>query len=167
VLFVGPPITLGESGANDRISALRQGYLDRLVDRYRVIVMDYPPTGTDAYRALEQWQDEAAIATFTSPRMAFAGRDDVITTGGVTTRIGPLLAERQTDLERLGWTVRLVDNFRHELLRGRTWWSLCCESSWIRACGGMKEGSFAAMIMRGETRFRKRHEIPRISTFLT
>lgn len=47
--------------------------------------------------------------------MAFAGRDDVITTGGVTTRIGPLLAERRGNLERMGWTVRLVDNFRHEL----------------------------------------------------
>ena len=47
--------------------------------------------------------------------MAFAGRDDVIMTGGVTTRIGPLLAERRANLERMGWTVRLVDNFRHEL----------------------------------------------------
>ena len=205
VLFVGPPITAAKSGASDPVAALRQGYLDRLIDRYRVIVMDYPPTGTEAaavvgsfhpdrvcddilavadaagadrfawygyswggvaglqlaartnrvsalvcggwppigasfrdmtaaadwlarqtnvpetqlmvtfYRALEQWQDEAAVATFTCPRMAFAGRDDVITTGGVTTRIGPLLTERQKDLERMGWAVRLVDNFRHDL----------------------------------------------------
>ena len=204
-LFLGPPITASKSGARDPVTALRQGYLDRLIDRYRVIVMDYPPTGAEAaaavssfnpdhvcadilavadaagadrfawygyswggvvglqlatrtnrvsalvcggwpplgasyremtgaaewlakqanvpetqlmvtfYRALEQWQDEAAVAAFTCPRMAFAGRDDVITTGGITTRIGPLVAERQRDLERLGWTVRLVDNVRHEL----------------------------------------------------
>jgi hypothetical protein len=67
------------------------------------------------YRALETWQDEAAVAKFTCPRMAFAGRDDVIMTGGITTPIGPLLEARRGDLERLGWTVRLVDNFRHDL----------------------------------------------------
>jgi len=205
VLIVGPPITGRKDGASDPVAVLRQGYLDRLVDRYRVVVMDYPPTGAEAaavvgsfnpdrvcadilavadatgadrfawygyswggavglqlaartdrlsalvcggwppigvsyremtvaaewlarqanvpetqlmvtfYRALERWQDEAAVARFRCPRMAFAGRDDVITTGGVTTRIGPLLAERRGNLERMGWTVRLVDNFRHEL----------------------------------------------------
>ena len=47
--------------------------------------------------------------------LAFAGSDDVITTAGYTTRIGPLVAERRTDLERLGWTVRLVDKARHDL----------------------------------------------------
>ena len=205
VLIVGPPITGRKDGASDPVAVLRQGYLDRLVDRYRVVVMDYPPIGAEAaavvgsfnpdrvcadilavadatgadrfawygyswggavglqlaartdrlsalvcggwppigvsyremtvaaewlarqatvpetqlmvtfYRALERWQDEAAVATFRCPRMAFAGRDDVITTVGVTTRIGPLLAERRGNLERMGWTVRLVDNFRHEL----------------------------------------------------
>lgn len=206
ILIVGPPITAGKSGGSDPLAALRQAYLDRLADRYRVIVLDYPPTGADAaaavdvfgpdrvcadvlavanaagadrfawygyswggvvglrlaartdrlsalicggwppigasyremtgaaewlarqandaaearlmvtfYRALEQWRDEAAVAKFTCPRMTFVGKDDVITTGGFTTRIGPLVAERRADLERMGWTVRLVDGFRHDL----------------------------------------------------
>jgi len=205
-LIIGPPIGLGTPGPNgDPMAAMRQGYLDRLSDRYRVIVMDYPPNGADAaavvsafnpdrvcadvldvadalgadrfawygyswgavaglqlaartnrlsalvcggwppigasyrdmtavaeslarqvnvpdtqlmvtfYRALQDWRDEAAVANFTCPRMTFAGRNDVITTAGYTTRIGPLIAERQGDLERMGWTVRLVDDFRHEL----------------------------------------------------
>jgi pimeloyl-ACP methyl ester carboxylesterase len=205
-LIVGPPITASKSGASDPGVDLRQGYLNRLADRYRVIVLDYPPTGADAaevvdsfdpdrvctdvlsvadaagakrfawygyswggvvglqlatrtnrlsamvcggwppigasyhdvtgaaewlatqaknaaearlmvtfYRALERWRDEAAVATFTCPRMTFVGRDDVITAGGFTTRIGPLVAERRADLERMGWTVRLVDGFRHDL----------------------------------------------------
>jgi pimeloyl-ACP methyl ester carboxylesterase len=67
------------------------------------------------YRALEQWRDEEAVARFTSPRMTLVGRDDSITTAGYTVRIGPLVAERQADLERLGWKVRVVDGFRHEL----------------------------------------------------
>ena len=206
VLFVGSPISLGTPGpGGDPIAPIRQGYLDRLTDRYRVIVMEYPPTGAEAaaavksfdpdhvcadvlavadaagadrfawygyswggvvglqlaartnrlsalvcggwppigasyrdmarvsewlakqanvpetqsmvtfYRALEDWQDLAAVAKFTCPRMTFAGANDVITTGGYTTRIGPLIAERRADLERMGWTVRLVDDFRHEL----------------------------------------------------
>ena len=203
VLFLGPPITGGQG--NDPIAAIRQGYLDRLTDRYQVIVMDYPPAGAAAaaaassfdpervcadvlavanaagterfawygyswggvvglqlaartnrlsalicggwpplgasykdmtavsewlaqrapvaetqlmvtfYRALNEWRDEEAVSKFTCPRMAFAGRDDVITTGGYTTRIGPLIAEHRTDLERSGWTVRLVDQARHDL----------------------------------------------------
>jgi len=206
ILIVGPPIAASKTVANDPMAPLRQGYLDRLTDRYRVLVMVYPPSGTEAaaavrsfdpdhvcadilavadsigadrfawygyswggvvglqlaartdrltalvcggwppigasyrdmasvsewvakqannaadaqlmvtfFRALEQWQDETAVAGFTCPRMTFAGRDDVITTGGFTTRIGPLVAERRSELERMGWTVRLVDGFRHDL----------------------------------------------------
>ena len=206
VLFLGSPISVDKSGqGSDPIAALRQGYLDRLTDRYQVIVMDYPPTGAEAgaavnsfdpdrvcadvlavanaaaaerfawygyswggvvglqlaartdrlsalirggwppigascrdmtavsewlaqragaaeaqlmvtfYRALNEWRDEETVSKFTCLRMAFAGSDDVITTAGYTTRIGPLVAERRTDLERLGWTVRLVDKARHDL----------------------------------------------------
>jgi pimeloyl-ACP methyl ester carboxylesterase len=205
-LFLGSPIGVNKSGqGTDPIAALRQGYLDRLTDRYQVIVMDYPPSGVEAaaavgsfdpdrvcadviavanaagaerfawygyswggvvglqlaartdrlsalicggwppigasyrdmtavsewlaqragvpeaqlmvtfYRALNEWRDVEAVSRFTCPRMAFAGGDDVITTGGYTTRIGPLLEERRADLERLGWTVRLVDKARHDL----------------------------------------------------
>src|SRR4030095_12206142 len=44
VLFLGFPITLAPEGD----SVLRKRYVDRRTDRYRVIVMDYPPAGRDA-----------------------------------------------------------------------------------------------------------------------
>ena len=72
------------------------------------------------YRALNEWRDEETVSKFTCPLMAFAGSDDVITTAGYTTRIGPLVAERRTDLERLGWTVRLVAKARHDRSHGRS-----------------------------------------------
>ena len=67
------------------------------------------------YRALTEWRDEEAVAKFTCPRMALAGSDEVIATAGYTARIGPLVAERRADLERLGWAVRLVERARHDL----------------------------------------------------
>ncbi len=67
------------------------------------------------YRALEQWGDEETVSRFTCPRMAFVGRDDSITAAGYTVRIGALVAERQAELERLGWKVHLVDDVRHDL----------------------------------------------------
>jgi hypothetical protein len=30
-------------------------------------------------------------------------------------RIGPLIAEHRAELERMGWTVQLIDGFGHEL----------------------------------------------------
>ena len=49
VLFVGPPITAAKPvpGA-DPLAKVRDGYLERLTDRYRVVLLDYPPTGNDA-----------------------------------------------------------------------------------------------------------------------
>ena len=67
------------------------------------------------YRALADWRDEDTVPRFSCPRLAFAGSDDVITVDKYVTRIGPLVRERRSDLERLGWTVRLFDGFRHEL----------------------------------------------------
>ena len=49
------------------------------------------------------------------PRMTFAGRDDVIVATPVIARIGPLIAEHREELIAIGWTVRLVDGFQHEL----------------------------------------------------
>jgi pimeloyl-ACP methyl ester carboxylesterase len=205
-LFLGSPIGASNSRpGGDPLAAIRQGYLDRLTDRYQVIVMDYPPTGPAAvgavasfdpahvcadilavadaagadrfawygyswggvvglqlaartdrlsalicggwppigasypdmavvaqwlaervpraeaqlmvtfYRALEQWRDEEAVSRFTCPRMTFAASGDTITTAGQTIRIGPLIAERKADLERMGWMVHVVDDVRHDL----------------------------------------------------
>jgi pimeloyl-ACP methyl ester carboxylesterase len=206
VLFLGSPIGASRNDqSSDPLATVRRGYLDRLTERYRVILMDYPPTGDDAraavasfdpdhvcadilavadaagvdrfawygyswggvvglqlaartdrlsalicggwpplgasyrdmtavaewlaeragnadaqlmvtfYRALQQWRDDEAVPKLTCPRMVVAGTDDVIAVAGYTLRIGPLIAERRRDLERLGWTVRLVDGVRHDL----------------------------------------------------
>jgi hypothetical protein len=197
-LLVGHPITLG-----DRDAAVSKGYIDRLSERYRVIVMEpliaeadapfgpdsvtvervaadilavadaadvdrfawygfsfgavvglqlairtdrltafvcggWPPLGgpyaaasassswsaanggmkLDAayYRnLLKDWNEQAAIARIRCPRMAFTGAEDTFTAGGQEVRIGPTLRERRDELERMGWTVRLVEGFGHEL----------------------------------------------------
>jgi pimeloyl-ACP methyl ester carboxylesterase len=73
------------------------------------------PITKNFYEHLRHWPEREAVARISCPRLVFAGRDDVITTSGVTARIGPLVAERREELERLGWRVRLVDGYRHEL----------------------------------------------------
>jgi|SRR5262245_25833068 len=67
------------------------------------------------YRYLEDWPEREAVSKITCPRMTFAGTDDVITTPEVTARIGPLIAEHREELQRMGWYVRLVDGFAHNL----------------------------------------------------
>jgi hypothetical protein len=68
------------------------------------------------FRALEAWRDRETVANFSGPRMTFAGRDDVVVSRGApATRIGPLIAEHQAELESMGWTLRLLDGYRHEL----------------------------------------------------
>jgi dienelactone hydrolase len=70
---------------------------------------------TTFYRRLETWPEREAVSKISCPRMTFAGTDDVITTPAVTARIGPLIAEHRDELQRMGWSVRLVDGFKHDL----------------------------------------------------
>jgi|KBSMisStaDraftv2_1062788.scaffolds.fasta_scaffold102969_2 pimeloyl-ACP methyl ester carboxylesterase len=67
------------------------------------------------YDSLVNWPERQAVARIRCPRMAFAGSNDIIRAAHVTARIGPLVAEHRVELERLGWIVRLVDGFAHEL----------------------------------------------------
>jgi pimeloyl-ACP methyl ester carboxylesterase len=49
LLFVGWPIrTRNTLPQFDPAASVRDSYLDKLTDRYRVVLMDYPPTGDDA-----------------------------------------------------------------------------------------------------------------------
>jgi pimeloyl-ACP methyl ester carboxylesterase len=73
------------------------------------------PIITNFYRHLEHWPEREAVAGITCPRLTFAGREDVIVTPDVTARIGPLIAEHREELERMGWTVRLVDGATHDI----------------------------------------------------
>jgi dienelactone hydrolase len=68
------------------------------------------------YRSLLQhWAERDAVSKFTCPRMAFAGRQDEFVARGHAIRIGPIVAEHLEELERMGWTVRLVEGYGHEL----------------------------------------------------
>ena len=68
------------------------------------------------YRSIRGWPEREAVSKFTCPRMAFAGNKDEFVAGADTRmRIGPLIAEHRAELERLGWTVQLIDGFGHGL----------------------------------------------------
>ncbi|MBZ5575841.1 MAG: hypothetical protein LAP40_04700 [Acidobacteriia bacterium] len=68
------------------------------------------------YRSIRGWPEREAVSKFSCPRMAFAGNQDEFVAGAATRlRIGPLIAEHRAELERMGWTVQLMDGFGHEL----------------------------------------------------
>ena len=68
------------------------------------------------YRSIRGWPEREAVSKFACPRMAFAGNKDEFVAGAATRiRIGPLIAEHRAELERMGWTVQLIDGFGHEL----------------------------------------------------
>ena len=67
------------------------------------------------YRSIRGWPEREAVSKFTCPRMAFAGNKDEFEAGAQRIRIGPLIAEHRAELERLGWTVQLIDGFGHGL----------------------------------------------------
>ncbi len=69
------------------------------------------------YQALQGFDDRAAQAQITCPRLCFAGSADEIQYapqwGDVLVSIaGPFIAER-AELERLGWEVRMLDGLDH------------------------------------------------------
>ncbi len=67
------------------------------------------------YRSLETWAEQDTVSRLTCPRMTFAGVKDQFVAPKGMHRIGPLIAEHREELERMGWTVRLVEGFGHEL----------------------------------------------------
>ncbi len=69
------------------------------------------------YEALQGFDDHAAQAAITCPRLCFAGSLDEIQYGPkwgdvVVSIAGPLLTER-AELERFGWEVRVLDGLDH------------------------------------------------------
>jgi pimeloyl-ACP methyl ester carboxylesterase len=69
------------------------------------------------YQALQGFDDRAAQARLTCPRLCFAGSADDIDYGerwgGVQVRLAAPLLERRTELERYGWEVRVLDGLDH------------------------------------------------------
>ncbi|PYR36214.1 MAG: hypothetical protein DMF90_10935 [Acidobacteria bacterium] len=67
------------------------------------------------YRSIRNWTERDAVTALTCPRMIFVGTKDEFVAEGYTIRHGPLIAEHREELERMGWTVRLVEGYGHEL----------------------------------------------------
>ena len=62
-LFLGSPIGASSTRpGGDPLAVLRQGYLERLTDRYQVIAMDYPPAGADAVAAVASFDPDRVCA---------------------------------------------------------------------------------------------------------
>jgi len=69
------------------------------------------------YEALQDFDDSAAQARITCPRLCFAGSADVIEYderfGGVRVDLAGPIARNRAELESLGWTVALLDGLDH------------------------------------------------------
>jgi pimeloyl-ACP methyl ester carboxylesterase len=69
------------------------------------------------YEALEGFDDRAAQSRITSPRLCFTGgRDDIDygeRWGNVRVEIGSRVVATRAELERLGWTVHVLDGMDH------------------------------------------------------
>lgn len=70
------------------------------------------------YRGLQNWPEREVVSKFAVPRFTFAGSNDTVAgpVQGQRLPIGPMIAQHKEELERLGWVVRLVDGFGHELV---------------------------------------------------
>ena len=103
-----------DEGAADQQPAVEAGDWDS-------VQVTVPPDQTrqfvTLYQALQGFDDRAAQAHITCPRLCFAGSVDEIQYGpkwgDVLVSIGgPLIAER-AELESLGWEVRVLDGLDH------------------------------------------------------
>ncbi len=62
-LFVGWPIrTRNTPPQFDPAASVRDRYLDQLTDAYRVVLMDYPPTGDDARAVVDSFTPDRVCA---------------------------------------------------------------------------------------------------------
>ena len=103
---------------SSRLTALACGGWPPLGGQYEEALAVSEAEGRAAatyYRSLRGWRERDTVSTLTCPRLVFAGTNDQFVAQGNTIRIGPLVAEHRDELERMGWTVRLVDGFGHEL----------------------------------------------------
>jgi hypothetical protein len=69
------------------------------------------------YQALRGFDDRAAQARISCPRLCFAGSADEICYGegwgGVTLSIAGAITDRRAELESAGWDVRVLDGLDH------------------------------------------------------
>ena len=67
------------------------------------------------YRSLQDWPERDAVSKLTCPRLIFVGRNDHFVAEGYNIRHAPLIIEHREELQRLGWTVRIIDGISHDL----------------------------------------------------
>lgn len=67
------------------------------------------------YRSIANWDERAAVSKLTCPRMTFAGTKDAFVVDGYPIHIGASITDHRDELEHMGWTVRMVEGFGHEL----------------------------------------------------
>jgi pimeloyl-ACP methyl ester carboxylesterase len=67
------------------------------------------------FKSIENWPERDAVSKLSCPRLVLAGATDTATAFGVTVKIAEIIQAHRAELERLGWRVRLVDGFGHEL----------------------------------------------------
>jgi pimeloyl-ACP methyl ester carboxylesterase len=120
----GSVVGLQLASRTSRLSALVCGgwpplggqYAETLAYAEEEAAQGRPTSALTFYRGIRGWLEREAVSKFTCPRMAFAGNKDEFVAGCCQRiRIGPLVAEHRSELERLGWTVQLIDGFGHEL----------------------------------------------------
>ena len=113
----GCVVGLQLAARTDRLTALVCGGWPPLGAKYGDMVTITARASLDGtfYRALQDWPEREVVSRFTVPRMTFAGSEDIIVAYGLTFPHGPTIAAHREELERMGWTVRLVEGFGHEL----------------------------------------------------
>jgi pimeloyl-ACP methyl ester carboxylesterase len=67
------------------------------------------------YQRLQDWPERDAVSKLTCPRLIFVGGNDHFQSYGYDIRHAPLIIEHRQELERLGWTVRIIDGISHDL----------------------------------------------------
>lgn len=120
----GSVVGLQLASRTNRLSALVCGgwpplggqYVETLAAAEDGVALGHPNPAVTFYRSIREWPEREAVSKFTCPRMAFVGNKDEFVAGASRKiRIGPIIAEHRAELERMGWTVQLIDGFGHEL----------------------------------------------------
>lgn len=120
----GSVVGLQLASRTDRLSALVCGgwpplggqYAETLAHLEEEAAQGRTMPALTFYRSIRSWPEREVVSKLACPRMTFAGSKDEFVAGkSQRIRIGPLIAEHRAELERMGWTVQLIDGFGHEL----------------------------------------------------
>ena len=132
---VGAVVGLHMATRNDRLTALAMGGWPPLGGDYTAMAhaasvhVGNPPEhakavlrNDDQYRQWSTfwgscvgWPEATLVPAIRCPRLAFAGADAVAEGGGMVIPYGATLRERRSELQSMGWDIRLVEGRGHEV----------------------------------------------------